>query len=75
MSVVAPWSCILCRWGADTGVSGAQVMSVMTDDLLRFRDEFPILATSTDLLSNSRGAMPLTVPDRLADVLVLLSLV
>ncbi|MCC6432830.1 MAG: aminotransferase class V-fold PLP-dependent enzyme [Gemmatimonadaceae bacterium] len=42
-------------------------MSVMTDDLLRFRDEFPILATSTYLVSNSLGAMPRTVPDRLAD--------
>lgn len=31
----------------------------MTDDaLLRFRDEFPILATSTYLVSNSLGAMP-----------------
>ena len=39
----------------------------MTDDLLRFRDEFPILATSTYLVSNSLGAMPRTVPDRLAD--------
>jgi len=38
----------------------------MTDPLLRFRDEFPILARSTYLVSNSLGAMPRTVPDRLA---------
>lgn len=37
------------------------------DPLLRFRDEFPILATSTYLVSNSLGAMPRTVPDRLAE--------
>ena len=38
-----------------------------TDPLLRFRDEFPILATSTYLVSNSLGAMPRAVPDRLAE--------
>lgn len=38
-----------------------------TDPLLRFRDEFPILATSTYLVSNSLGAMPRAVEDRLAD--------
>jgi kynureninase len=38
----------------------------MTDPLLRFRDEFPILARSTYLVSNSLGAMPRAVPDRLA---------
>lgn len=37
------------------------------DPLLRFRDEFPILATSTYLVSNSLGAMPRAVPDRLAE--------
>ena len=37
------------------------------DPLLRFRDEFPILATSTYLVSNSLGAMPRGVPDRLAE--------
>lgn len=30
----------------------------MADDLLRWREEFPILATSTYLISNSLGAMP-----------------
>ena len=39
----------------------------MSDPLLRYRDEFPILATSTYLVSNSLGAMPRTVPDRLAE--------
>ena len=39
----------------------------MTDPLLRFRDEFPILAASTYLVSNSLGAMPRSVPDRLAE--------
>ena len=38
-----------------------------TDPLLRFRDEFPILATSTYLVSNSLGAMPRSVPDKLAE--------
>ena len=40
----------------------------MTDDsLLRFRDEFPILETTTYLVSNSLGAMPRAVPARLAE--------
>jgi kynureninase len=39
----------------------------MSDPLLRYRDEFPILATSTYLVSNSLGAMPRAVPDRLAE--------
>ncbi|HEX6598379.1 MAG TPA: aminotransferase class V-fold PLP-dependent enzyme [Gemmatimonadaceae bacterium] len=39
----------------------------MTDPLLRFRDEFPILSTSTYLVSNSLGAMPRAVPERLAE--------
>ena len=38
----------------------------MTDPLLRFRSEFPILERCTYLVSNSLGAMPRTVPDRLA---------
>ena len=36
------------------------------DPLLRFRDEFPILATTTYMVSNSLGAMPREVPARLA---------
>lgn len=39
----------------------------MNDPLLRFRAQFPILHTSTYLVSNSLGAMPSTVPDRLAE--------
>jgi kynureninase len=39
----------------------------MSDPLLHYRDEFPILATSTYLVSNSLGAMPRTVPERLAE--------
>ena len=38
-----------------------------TDSLIRFRDEFPILSTSTYLVSNSLGAMPRTVPEKLAE--------
>jgi kynureninase len=37
----------------------------MTDPLLRLRDEFPILASSTYLVSNSLGAMPRSVPAQL----------
>ena len=37
------------------------------DPLLAFREEFPILATTTYLVSNSLGAMPRTVPARLAE--------
>jgi kynureninase len=33
-------------------------MTTMLDDLLRFRGEFPILANTTYLISNSLGAMP-----------------
>ncbi len=42
-------------------------MTAMSDPLLAFRDEFPILARSTYLVSNSLGAMPRTVPERLAE--------
>lgn len=41
------------------------LMTTAPDPLLRFRDEFPILATSTYLVSNSLGAMPRTVPAQL----------
>ncbi len=37
------------------------------DALLQFRAEFPILERTTYLVSNSLGAMPRTVPDRLAE--------
>lgn len=39
----------------------------MTDDLLRWRDEFPILSTSTYMISNSLGAMPRGVYDNLKE--------
>ena len=43
-------------------------MSVaVADALLAFRGEFPILERTTYLVSNSLGAMPRAVPDRLAE--------
>jgi kynureninase len=39
----------------------------MSDPLLSFRSEFPILERTTYLVSNSLGAMPRSVPDRLAE--------
>ena len=39
----------------------------MTDPLLAFRAEFPILTRTNYLVSNSLGAMPRGVPDRLAE--------
>ncbi len=39
----------------------------MSDPLLRFRSEFPILERTTYLVSNSLGAMPRGVPERLAE--------
>jgi len=39
----------------------------MTDTLLEFRAEFPILERTTYLVSNSLGAMPRAVSDRLAE--------
>ena len=38
----------------------------MTDDLLQYRAEFPILAQTNYLISNSLGPMPRSVPDALA---------
>src|SRR5258706_1735118 len=39
----------------------------MTDELLRWRKHFPILATSTYLISNSLGAMPEGVRESMAE--------
>jgi kynureninase len=39
----------------------------MRDPLLRFRAEFPILGRTNYLVSNSLGAMPRSVPERLAE--------
>ena len=41
--------------------------TVLSDPLLAFRGEFPILDSTTYLVSNSLGAMPRGVPDRLAE--------
>jgi kynureninase len=41
--------------------------SVMSDPLLAYRSEFPILERTTYLVSNSLGAMPRAVSDRLAE--------
>jgi kynureninase len=38
-----------------------------SDPLLKYRDQFPILSTTTYLVSNSLGAMPASVPARLAE--------
>ena len=38
-------------------------MTAMTDDLLRYRAEFPILESTTYMISNSLGAMPRGVQD------------
>ena len=39
----------------------------MSDPLLSFREEFPILANTTYLVSNSLGPMPRSVPEKLAE--------
>lgn len=41
--------------------------ATLGDPLLAFRGEFPILERTTYLVSNSLGAMPRTVPERLAE--------
>ena len=41
----------------------------MTDELLRFRAEFPILERTTYMISNSLGAMPRGVYDSVTFVL------
>lgn len=47
--------------------SGSPPVKVSVDPLLAYRAEFPILETSVYLVSNSLGAMPRGVPDRLAE--------
>ena len=42
-------------------------MNTQSDELLKWRDEFPILATCNYLISNSLGAMPRGVYDRLRE--------
>jgi kynureninase len=53
------------RFGATPAVSISfgQYNIFMTDDLLRYRAEFPILQRTTYLISNSLGAMPRGVYD------------
>ena len=43
------------------------MLTGMSDDLLGWRDKFPILATKTYLINNSLGAMPASVRDSLAE--------
>ncbi len=38
----------------------------MTDELLAYRDEFPIVGKTNYLISNSLGPMPRSIPDQLA---------
>src|SRR3954466_5870101 len=45
----------------------SDVRMTVTDPLLDLRAEFPILERTTYLVSNSLGAMPRTVPERLAE--------
>ncbi|HET9635097.1 MAG TPA: aminotransferase class V-fold PLP-dependent enzyme [Gemmatimonadaceae bacterium] len=44
-----------------------QKMHAHDDSLLSFREEFPILAKTNYLVSNSLGPMPRTVPEKLAE--------
>ena len=44
-------------------LSGERYNIPMSDDLLRYRPEFPILEHTTYLISNSLGAMPRGVYD------------
>jgi kynureninase len=44
-----------------------QFRGMTPDQLLEFRGEFPILQRTTYLVSNSLGAMPRAVPERLAE--------
>ena len=42
-------------------------MMLIPSDILRWREEFPILATSTYMVSHSLGAMPRGVSQELAE--------
>ncbi len=52
---------------APSRATALTAVTTIPDPLLQFRSEFPILSTSTYLVSNSLGAMPRTVPERLAE--------
>src|SRR4051812_38149806 len=45
----------------------SELRMTVTDPLLLYRAEFPILERTTYLVSNSLGAMPRTVAERLAE--------
>src|SRR3569623_90416 len=49
------------------GAPGHHPGSDVNDPLLELRAEFPILERTTYLVSNSLGAMPRAVPNRLAE--------
>jgi kynureninase len=51
----------------DTNPPMKKQESRSSDPLLAFREEFPILANTTYLVSNSLGPMPRTVPEKLAE--------
>src|SRR5438132_1347831 len=59
------WCCV--HGGADGSIFPAEASETyniaMTDELLRYRSEFPILERTTYLISNSLGAMPRAVYD------------
>src|SRR5438874_2779503 len=61
------WCCV--HGGADGSIFPAEASETyniaMTDELLRYRSEFPILERTTYLVSNSLGAMPRGVADAL----------
>jgi kynureninase len=48
-------------------VNNTPTESMVDDPLLRWREEFPILQETTYLVSNSLGAMPRAICDRLRD--------
>ena len=54
-------------WSASASSSCTRPVNESTDPLLSYRPEFPILATSVYLVSNSLGAMPRGVPGQLAE--------
>ena len=53
--------------GGGAGDVSATTSADVRDPLLQFRAEFPILERTTYLVSNSLGAMPRAVPERLAE--------
>ena len=62
----------VCQKDVAGAADGARVgyshrMPNASDALLRYRDQFPILSTSTYLVSNSLGAMPAGVREKLGE--------